>query len=324
MSEKPLVSILIPCYNHENFLDDCLNSILEQTYENIELLICDDCSPDNSFEKIKSYEQKLLKRFKNVVILKNETNLGVTKNVNRMLTLANGKYIKTLASDDALSKNAIAEMADFLQNNSQISVVISNGIKVTEDSHYPDFSSLGKIYDAAPNLAKEGFFERVCRCNEISAPAAMVRKSLYDKFGGYDESVKIEDFEFWLRVLKDGETEFGFLDRDLVFYRINANSMSSLEGNARLEARQRLFFNSEIESLYKYKNCFKSDVFAEIVIQRLFSARWFAVEMGLKAFSSELEEMWRSSPLWKDISLNKKLFFKFAYFKTSIKKSLKK
>ena len=56
---NPLVSLLIPCYNHELFLDDCLESIIAQDYANIELLICDDCSPDNSYTKILSYEQRL-------------------------------------------------------------------------------------------------------------------------------------------------------------------------------------------------------------------------------------------------------------------------
>ena len=63
MSEQPLVSILMPCYNHENFLPDCLDSILGQTYENIELLICDDCSPDGSWTVIESYEARLRQRF---------------------------------------------------------------------------------------------------------------------------------------------------------------------------------------------------------------------------------------------------------------------
>ena len=113
MSKQPFVSIIIPCYNHEDFLDDCLASILNQTYQNIEILICDDCSPDNSYEKILSYKEKLENKFNNVVILKNEVNCGVTKNVNRMLKLAKGEFVKTIASDDSMAPNAISEMSGF-------------------------------------------------------------------------------------------------------------------------------------------------------------------------------------------------------------------
>ena len=149
MIKQPLVSIIIPCYNHEAFLDDCLGSILAQTYPNIELLICDDCSPDNSYEKIMSYREELEKRFNNVIILKNEINCGVTKNVNRMLKLAKGEFVKTLASDDCMAPDAISEMVHFLIENSQIDVVVSNGIKVSEEQRYPDFSG-DVIYNALP------------------------------------------------------------------------------------------------------------------------------------------------------------------------------
>lgn len=324
MSERPLVSILIPCYNHENFLDDCLKSLIHQTYENIELLICDDCSPDNSFAKIKSYEKELSARFRNLFIMQNEKNLGVTSNVNRMLSLAKGKYIKTLASDDALSVDAIEKMVAFFEENPTLDVVVSNGIKVLEDEHYPNFTSMGKIYEASPNFDPDGFFERVGRCNEISAPAAMVKKSVYEEFGFYDETIKIEDFEFWLRVLKDGKTKFGFLNCDLVYYRINANSMSSMKSNEKLESRRRLFFNSERETLYKYKEYFEKTAFAEILLQRTFNERCFAIEMGLNSFLAEIEEIWRKSPLWKDIPLKKKISFKLSYLRSTAKKFLKK
>lgn len=324
MSKTPLVSILIPCYNHENFLDDCLTSILAQTYHNIELLICDDCSPDNSFEKIKEYEARLQDRFPRVVILENDENLGVTKNINRMLKIAQGDYIKTLASDDALAPEAIGEMVDFLNQNADFDVVVANGIKVGEEQHYPNFQAVEPIYSSAPNFNSQGFFERVAHCNEISAPAAMVRMSVYEKYGFYDEQVKVEDFEYWLRILKDRSVKFGFLDKKLVFYRVNENSMSSMTQNKNLEKRRRLMFYSEIESLYKYKDYFDKRAFAEIVLERIISARWLAVEMKFYSFNDELEQIWKNFAFWKSLSLKKAIYFKYMFFKSSLKKHIRK
>ena len=307
MSGIPLVTIMIPCYNHEAFLGDCLSSILAQDYENIELLICDDCSPDNSYSVISSYEEKLRERFARVEIMRNEKNCGVTKNVNRMLHIAHGAYVKTLASDDAMAPNAIRSMVGYLEDNPEASVVVSNGVKVPEEQHYPDFSSHEKIYACPPDFSKDGFFERVARCNEISAPAAMVRMSVYQQYGFYDESVKVEDYEFWLRILKDGKTQFGFLDKDLLFYRINANSMTSMSGNAGLARRRKIMHQSEIESLNKYCAYFTKEAYAQIVLDRILDERGFAIIHRLPQWEEELREELRSFSKWKDLSAGDRL-----------------
>ncbi|MBQ3058120.1 MAG: glycosyltransferase [Clostridia bacterium] len=322
MIKQPLVSIIIPCYNHEAFLDDCLGSILAQTYPNIELLICDDCSPDNSYEKIMSYREELEKRFNNVIILKNEINCGVTKNVNRMLKLAKGEFVKTLASDDCMAPDAISEMVHFLIENSQIDVVVSNGIKVSEEQRYPDFSG-DVIYNALPDFSADGFFIRVAQCNQISAPAAMVRMSVYEKFGLYDENIKVEDFEFWLRIFKDGKAKIAFLDKDLIYYRINANSMSSNTNNKTIEKRRKLLFDAEIQSLYKYKDYFEPHAFAEIILNRIIAARGFAVSLRLKNFNMQLEQMWKEFPLWNCLTKKEVIGFKIKFLILTIKKLIK-
>ena len=322
MIKQPLVSIIIPCYNHEAFLDDCLGSILAQTYPNIELLICDDCSPDNSYEKIMSYREELEKRFNNVIILKNEINCGVTKNVNRLLKLAKGEFVKTLASDDCMAPDAISEMVHFLIENSQIDVVVSNGIKVSEEQRYPDFSG-DVIYNALPDFSADGFFIRVAQCNQISAPAAMVRMSVYEKFGLYDENIKVEDFEFWLRIFKDGKAKIAFLDKDLIYYRINANSMSSNTNNKTIEKRRKLLFDAEIQSLYKYKDYFEPHAFAEIILNRIIAARGFAVSLRLKNFNMQLEQMWKEFPLWNCLTKKEVIGFKIKFLILTIKKLIK-
>lgn len=323
MSKQPLVSIIIPCYNHENFLDDCLNSILAQTYQNIELLICDDCSPDNSYEKILSYKEKLEKRFDNVVILKNDVNCGVTKNINRMLKMAKGDFVKTIASDDCMMPAAISEMADFLSQNIDIDVVVSNGIKIPEEQRYPELSG-DDIYTDSPDFSAEGFFTRVAYRNEISAPAAMVRMSVYEKFGLYDEDVKVEDFEFWLRILKQNETRFAFLDKKLICYRINQNSMSSMVANASIARRRKLIHTSEIESLNKYSDFFEKNTFFDLILSRTIAERGFAVVNRLSDYEKEL-----TKEINRFFALNKLPFkmavkYRLIYIKQNVRKLIKK
>ena len=321
MTDK-LVSILIPCYNHEPFLDDCLGSILAQDYGNIELLICDDCSPDNSYAKILSYEQQLKKRFSRVEILRNETNCGVTRNVNRMLAMAKGDYVKTIASDDAMTPDAISGMVAYLNRHPEVSVVVANGVRVLETERYPHFTPQGRLYDSPPDFSPEGFFLRVARCNPISAPAAMVRMEVYRKFGMYDETVKIEDLEFWLRCLKDGVCRFGFLDADLLFYRINANSMSSAAGNTGLARRRKVFHESEISTFRKYRACFAPAAFSEIVLLRILQERYIAIENRLWDWDAELVKNWKTFDGWQDLSARQRLSFYLINLKQRIKKCL--
>ncbi|MBO5321482.1 MAG: glycosyltransferase [Clostridia bacterium] len=321
---KPLVSILIPCYNHEAFLDDCIGSIINQDYENIEFYICDDASPDNSFAVICGWQAKLEERFESVTILKNEVNAGVTKNINRMLELSKGKYIKVLASDDAIAPDAISNMVEFLEENEKTDVLISNGYTVLEEEHYPNFTFQSKIYNEIPDFSEEDLLERVARCNIISAPAAFLRRKVFEEYGFYDETIKVEDFEFWLRILKDKKIKIDFLDKALIYYRINANSMTSSTNNKNLEKRKRLLFDSEIQSLYKYKDYFNPQEFAENITNRILQARWFAVTWQLKAFNAQLEKMWKEFSLWKAIPLDKRLKLNLIFLKQTVKMLIKR
>ena len=306
MSENPLVSVLIPCYNHEAFLDDCLTGILQQTYDNIELLICDDCSPDNSYQMIQAYAPRLRERFSRVEILCNEVNCGVTKNINRMLAMAKGAYIKILASDDAMLPEAIEEMVNCFTENPQYSVVVANGVRVPEEQHYGNFNASVKIYEEAPDFSPEGFFTRVARCNCIFAPGAMVKRSVYQTYGCYDETIPIEDMEYWLRLLKTGTVFFGYVADPLIYYRINSNSMSSVANNAGLEKRRRRMHNAVMDILQKHRDGFAPGVFEEITLSYMFNERAFAVRNGLTRWAAELQTQQHQFSGWNALPLKKR------------------
>lgn len=296
MNKTPLVSLLVPCYNHERFLDDHLQSILAQTYENIEILICDDCSRDGSFAKLMAYQSQLEKQFPRVEILQNPENAGVSRNLNRLLELAKGDYIKILASDDALAPQAIAKMVVWLESHPAYALVVANGEKIPENAHFPDFPGSGPVYMEAPDFSQPGFLERTALCCEIFAPGVMLRKEVFDRHGSYDESIPVEDFEYWLRLLAAGDTAFGYLDEKLIYYRSSGTSITSMVGNPGLEQRRRWFYRAEMDALKKYQTHLPRDIYARAVLRRIMDERWLAVRADLPQWEQALRQEWKEFP----------------------------
>ena len=150
-----LVSIIIPCYNHSSYLKDTMEGLFSQDYKDIELLICDDCSPDNSYEILKEYEARLKEKFVRVEILRNEVNQGVTKTLNKLLAMAKGEYVKIIASDDILMSNAISAYMEHAMSDETIDIIICNGDKILDHEHLDNYTSAGKIYDETPDINAE-------------------------------------------------------------------------------------------------------------------------------------------------------------------------
>lgn len=319
----PLVSILVPCYNHQDFLDDCLQSILDQDYPRIELLICDDCSPDRSYEIISSYKARLEQKLCRVVILRNESNCGVTKNLNRLLALAQGSYIKIIASDDAMAPNAIGTMVAYMEEHPECGVAVSNGIKVGEDQHYPNFHSIDDVYTQVPDFSTNGFLVRMARCNPVFAPGAMVRKSIYDAYGFYDESIAVEDLEYWLRLLSRGSVTFGYIPQQLIFYRINGNSMSSQSVNAQLQKRRERMHSASMAIFTKYQASFPRGAYEEVCLLRILEEWGFALEQGLTQWASQLQKQWQHFPNKTHLSLKNYLYLHGRCLKMRLKYTLK-
>lgn len=248
MSE--LVSIIIPCYNHEQYLDACLESIVQQDYLNIELLICDDCSTDGSFSKLLEWKDKLSNRFERVEIIKNAVNQGVCKTLNRLLRIAKGRYIKSLASDDMLAKDAIGSYVSYA-NEYPADLYFSNAIIINEEDRYPvDLTIQRKFfYEDIPPSGTE-VTKCLCKGNYILGATMFFDASIIEKVGMFDESLSYEDWEYCLRISVNGC--IAYLDKTLVFYRVMEGTLShyDISDKSREKHRKVFFEHQKILSQY--------------------------------------------------------------------------
>lgn len=203
---RGLVSIIIPAYNHEKYVEDLLESIVNQTYSEIEVLVCDDCSSDNTYQRIQGYVEKLERKCRRIFICQNEINQGVCRTLNYLLSISNGEYIKPLASDDFLDPCAIEKYVKIFEEDSNIDAIDANVYLVDEEATYPLEREhiLGEFFKQTPDFSVEGMTERLYNDNYICAPSLIYRRKVVESLGGYDEDIVFEDWDFNLRMAESG------------------------------------------------------------------------------------------------------------------------
>ena len=305
--ESPLISIIIPCYNHEAYVGDCIKSVIAQDYENIEILVCDDCSTDNSWEILNAQCSDMTRRFERVLLHRNDVNHGLTKTLNWLIDMSKGKYIKLLASDDAILPNCISTFANEFSKRVDADILICNGIVVQEEDRYPMSENSEKIYLSAPDLTKDTLFKNLYCNNYIFAPGVMVKSGIYKYLGKYDEHIQIEDWDYWLRAALDPEIGFGYIDSPLVYYRKNKGSMTSLAANKQLEKRRMRIHEAEMAILDKYKDKVEEELYAKNKIQRLEGEYVIAKRFNLKKLKKIIRKEFGNSKLWEYMGLKKKI-----------------
>lgn len=280
--QKGLFTIIVPCYNHEKFLPDFFESIINQTYNDIELLICDDYSSDNSCGVIEQYKKVLSEKLKSFVFFKNESNLGVVKTLNKLVNISNGEFIKMLASDDMLEEDYFSEVFKKFESDSNIDVVVTNGWMVSEETRYKTIGIQHNLfYNEGPDFSSDGLFERMYKWNRVFAPGSCYRARVFEKYGKYDETILIEDWEYSCRLALNGCT-FSYVNKPLCYYRINQNSASSKINNANLEKRRIIFFRSELAIIEKYGKYAQRKIYVTKKIIYIFGYRDYARKNNFK------------------------------------------
>ena len=232
-----LVSIFVPSYNHEKFLDISLNSIIEQSYKNIELIIIDDGSKDNSYEKIIELKEKLEKRFRKLKIIKQE-NQGICKTFNKGLSLATGKYFCIMPTDDIMHKDFVLKQVNFLsETNKDFS--FTNGYHVpnylVERGRYDKGYTFDTRFNCHP--AEDDFTYK--NVFTLPSPSFMYKTEILKDVSGFDPDLTFEDVDIVLRL--NEKFQIGYIDEYLFFHRIHENNSGS----------NKFIINEGLKQLYK-------------------------------------------------------------------------
>lgn len=223
MNPEPLVSIVTPCYNHCEFLDDYFQGLLDQNYQNIELIIIDDASSDGSWEKILTFEDGLKSSFPRVSLQQNSVNLGLLPTLNKLKQPINGDFVAILESDDYYKPDMLATCVDFLLRNPDMGAVHSEVDFLYPDRIEPDhWASLGR------RIRQGDIFEQLLIDNFILTCTFCCRSDLFHKHADFAKYIQrgylTADYPMFLDLAR--HTKFGYIDRSLAVYRIVPNSIS--------------------------------------------------------------------------------------------------
>lgn len=226
---KPLVSILVPVFNHSEYIEECLDSILNLDYPNVELVLCDDGSKDDSYAKVKSW----LARNQSVrAKLLTQKNQGVCKTLNRLIKESSGEYISICASDDLLTSNCFTERVKLLEQNSAKLACIGDATLINENSQKIAESAMKTLYGSDFKCLQLDIVTELVLRWSIVGPSLLINRQAYDKYGFYDESFLIEDREFYLRLLADNVLIF--IPDVVSKYRIHESNISRKSISSRL------------------------------------------------------------------------------------------
>ena len=222
LKDLPLVSVAVVTYNHQDFITDCLESIIMQDYPNFEIIVSDDGSQDKTQEIIKNYQKKYPNKFK---IHLSEINNGVATNCNIALKLCTGKYIILFAGDDIMLQKKISIQTEKMESDNNISLSFHNLEVFDSIKNIKLFNFTDKLF----NFTKKGTYKNFfTEGNFLGAPSVMF---LRDKMpiNGLDESIKYSnDTLFFLEILLNGGN-YVYIDLILVRYRKHLNNLSTLK-----------------------------------------------------------------------------------------------
>lgn len=215
-STSPLVSVLIPSYNHSRYVQDCIRSVIAQDYPNLELIIVDDGSSDDSVARIEAMVPACSARFSRFEF-RVRPNKGLAATVNEGLEWAAGKYFATIASDDILLPEKTSTLVREIELAPDVAGVFG-GCDVIDEAN----NVLDRV---RPDRTSYGFRDIMCGRPPLIAPSQLLRRDVLRELGGYPTDLYIEDWYMWLSITERGYRLAVIPDR-LVLYRRHESNMS--------------------------------------------------------------------------------------------------
>lgn len=223
----PKLSVIMSVYNEEKYLAEAMDSILEQTYENWECIVIDDCSSDNTARILDDYKT----RDKRVKVFHNEENRRLPASLNRALKVADGKYIVRMDGDDLCRRDRLECQAAFMEEHPELSAASCRCLALSGDKAFP--LCMQRDGTAARTRALFLFF------NPIIHPGVIARREILAKERYNETFIYSEDLELWTRLLENGKS-IAIQDDYLVLYRLHENQVTVTKSMEQKEQSERI------------------------------------------------------------------------------------
>ncbi|MCH5227057.1 MAG: glycosyltransferase [Muribaculaceae bacterium] len=254
--EMPLVSVFLITYNSAETVVEALESVKAQTYKNIELIVSDDASKDDTVRIVREWVDKNKDRFTDVKVITAQKNGGIAPNCNRAVKASSGKWLKVLAGDDQLKPEAIEEYLNFMNKHPEADIAFAKlemfGVNPQEcailKSQYEE-NLYPKIRLSQPQQYMEDLWSLF-----VPGPGLFFSRKLFDEIGGYDERYPMcEEHPFTSYTLHN-KHHIKFIDKELYRYRISEHSYCRQEKTLSVHEKdkQRFFIDWKLPLLEKY------------------------------------------------------------------------
>ncbi len=300
MKERtPLVTVVCLCYNQAAFVQEAINSVLEQTYPNIQLIVVDDGSTDTSVEVIQAH----LAKHPEVQFLNLQKNIGNCRAFNRALPFVKGTYLIDLAADDVLLPERIQKQVEvFEKSGTEYAIIFSDASYIDEQSrvlanHYPR-NAQGQLTRPVP---QGDVYQALLGPFYLLSCTTMYRTQVIRELGGYDEQLSYEDFDILTRIAR--KYKFAYIDEILTLKRKVKGSLSTQF----YKQRKNELLESTLQICYKIKEMNRTaaeDKALAFTVKYHMRQAYFTENFALaKAYGRLLGELTSPDPISKSILL---------------------
>jgi glycosyltransferase involved in cell wall biosynthesis len=213
---RPTIAVCLSSYNHESYVGHTIRSILEQTFQDFEIIASDDNSKDLTAQVIKDFNNP------KITLIENKNNSGPSISMNKALKRANSDFIALIASDDMMEKTRLEKQLKFLKDHPNYSAVFTYAQTIDEQNveiKNNFMKVFNKSFDSRDKILNYFFYQG----NFLCAPSVLIKRNTLEKFSNFTPSLwQLQDFDLWVKILASGE-EIGFIEEKLTKYRIGNN-----------------------------------------------------------------------------------------------------
>jgi len=237
--DKPKVSVILPVFNGEKYINESIDSVSAQEYKNHELLICDDASSDKSIKIIES------KKDKRITLLRNNTNIGLFRTLNSLIKASTGKYVKLWAQDDIMKRDCLKKEVRFYEKHSELGFCYSTCDDI--DAYGNTIINVSK--DTTPEIIPSGLAAQIMFYygsipGNIST--VIIKKDVFDNTGMFRPDILLAaDFEMWVRISQ--KYPIGFINEPLIKLRRHKGQLSRRKGAGLVFIKEQREIFAELE-----------------------------------------------------------------------------